>query len=137
MNGTEYEAFTLTQEDLNRAWYERVLLYVMDHPYISIAAIVALIAIYKNRAWIWDRIKLGFNNLWQGKVIARYELDLNDGTPLSLEYDLRFNRWRLLYRGFQWTGSAYPNETMVKTFMKTSHCKSFIEECSAGMEKWI
>ena len=77
------------------------------------------------------------NNLWQGKIIAKMEFDLLDETPLSFEYDLRFNKWRLLYRSFQWTGGAFPDEAAVRSFMKTKTCQDFIQKCSDGLQIWI
>jgi hypothetical protein len=108
----------------------------MNHPYISMAAVITFILIYKNRAWIWDRLKLGLSNLWQGKIIAKCEFDLTDNTPLSFEYDLRFNKWRLLYRKFQWSGEAYPGESSIKSFTKTQLCRDFISECEKGLSLW-
>lgn len=135
--GTEYEDLTITPEDLGKTWYEKVLSYVLDHPYITLAAVVSLVLLYKNRGWIWDRLKLGFSNLWQGTVIAKISFDLLDGTPLSFEYDLRFNKWRLLYRDFQWTGGAFPDESAVRSFTKTETCQNFIRECAEGLKTWV
>lgn len=104
---------------------------------MSIATVVALVIVFKNRKWIWDRVKLGFNNLWQGKIIAKYYFDLVDGTQLSFEYDLRFNKWRLLYRNFKWRGEAYPSKEMVVSFIKTRHCKKFVSTCQKYMGKWF
>lgn len=50
---------------------------------------------------------------------------------------MRFNKWRLLYKDFNWKGDAYPNEMMIKTFMKTDHCKRFISKCKQDMDKWF
>ena len=94
VRGTEYEALEITQEDLNRTWLEQLTLLIVNHPYVTMAAVIAAVLIYKNRSWIWDRLKLGLSNLWQGKIIAKLQFDLLDGTPLSFEYDLRFNKWR-------------------------------------------
>ena len=137
VKGTRFEDLSITQEDVNRSWFERVLLLVTDHPFITIAAVIALVALWKNRQWIWDRIKLGFNNLWQGKVIAKYEFQTTDGVEYKFEYDLRFNKWRLLFGKFQWRGNAFPGKTTVESFMKTQHCLSFISECANGFQNWI
>ena len=137
VRGTEYEALEITQEDLNRTWLEQLTLLIVNHPYVTMAAVIAAVLIYKNRSWIWDRLKLGLSNLWQGKIIAKLQFDLLDGTPLSFEYDLRFNKWRLLYRDFQWTGGATPDESAVKSFPKTETCQSFIKKCEAGLQIWL
>ena len=86
---------------------------------------------------IWDRLKLGFNNLWQGKIIAKYQFKLVDDEALSFEYDLRFNKWRLLYQDFKWKDEAYPSQSMVASFIKTEHCKKFIETCKKHMDLWF
>ena len=105
---------------------------VIDHPFITAAAVIALVAVWKNRQWIWDRIKLGFSNLWQGKVIARYKFSTTDNVRYKLEYDLRFNKWRLLFDKFHWKGNAFPGRITVESFMKTEHCKEFLLECANG-----
>lgn len=137
IKGTEYEDLEITQEDLNRTWLEQLTLLIVNHPYVTMAAVIAAVLIYKNRSWIWDRLKLGLSNLWQGQIIAKLQFDLLDGTPLSFEYDLRFNKWRLLYRDFQWTGGAAPAESAVKSFPKTQTCQSFMKKCSAGLQIWL
>ena len=137
VKGTRYEGLSITQEDVNRTWFERVLLLVIDHPFITAAAVIALVAVWKNRQWIWDRIKLGFSNLWQGKVIARYKFSTTDNVRYKLEYDLRFNKWRLLFDKFHWKGNAFPGRITVESFMKTEHCKEFLLECANGFQHWI
>ena len=119
--GTEFAKLKITDADVGKSWFMQVVGFAVEHPYISAAVVISLVLLYKNRSWIWDRIKLGFNNLWQGKVIAVYKCSLVDGTALKCEYDLRFNKWRLLYDGFQWRGAATPSKMMVASFIKTKH----------------
>lgn len=128
VKGTEYEDLTITPDDCHQNWFDHFSKYVTSHPYISIATVVGLVALFKYRTWIWDRLKLASNNLFQGTVIAKYQFALIDGIELLFEYDLRFNKWRLLYKSFQWKDDAYPSESMIKSFIKTQHCKKFIKK---------
>lgn len=128
VKGTPAEDLAITPEDCHQDWFDQFSKYVVSHPYISIATVVGLVALFKYRTWIWDRLKLASNNLFQGTVIAKYQFALIDGTELSFEYDLRFNKWRLLYKSFQWKDDAYPSESMIKSFIKTQHCRKFIKK---------
>ena len=137
IDGTDYEDMKITPEDQNHEWYDRFLMFVSDHPYASIATVVGLVIAFKSRNWIWDRLKLGFNNLFQGTVIAKYQFQLIDDTPYTFEYDLRFNKWRLLYLKFKWKDDAYPDEQSIQTFIKTNHCKQFISKLKQYYNIWI
>ena len=137
IKGTEYEDLKITPEDQNHEWYDRFLLFVANHPYASIATVVGLVVAFKSRHWIWDRLKLGFNNLFQGTVIAKYQFQLIDDTSYTFEYDLRFNKWRLLYSNFKWKDEAYPDEQSIKTFVRTNHCNQFISKLKQYYNAWI
>lgn len=137
VKNTEYEPLAITRADRHESWFDVLVKFVFAHPYVSTATVIALVIAFKNRTWIWDRIKLGFSNLWQGKVIAKYFFDLKDGTQLSFEYDLRFNKWRLLYRNFRWRGNAAPPREDIVSFLKTRYCKEFIEICGKYIDKWF
>lgn len=137
VKGTQYEDLTITKEDMGYNWFDQLVAFVYAHPYATAATVIAMVIVWKNRVWIWDRLKLGFNNLWQGKIIAKYQFKLVDGEDFSFEYDLRFNKWRLLYKNFKWKGNAYPSESMVKSFTRTEHCKKFIETCKKYIDKWF
>lgn len=50
---------------------------------------------------------------------------------------MRFNKWRLLFKDFKWSGEAYPSKSMVASFTKTEHCKKFIEVCKKHMDWWF
>lgn len=70
--GTKYENLRLTREDMGYSWFDALVMFVCSHPYVSFAIVVSMVMVWKNRIWIWDRLKLGFNNLWKGDVIAKY-----------------------------------------------------------------
>lgn len=70
--GTKYQDLAITDADLNHSWIDKLVAFVYAHPYATAATVIAMVLVWKNRVWIWDRLKLGFNNLWQGKIIAKY-----------------------------------------------------------------
>lgn len=137
VKGTEYSDLVITEKDMDYNWFDQLVAFVYAHPYATAATVIAMVLIWKNRVWIWDRLKLGFNSLWQGKIIAKYQFNLVNDEALSFEYDLRFNKWRLLYQDFKWKNEAYPSKSMIASFIKTEHCKKFIETCKKHMDLWF